>query len=242
MPTPEHFGLSHFLEQGSAIDLAPLALLALMSVAVWSVILLKTVQSIRLRVQSGAFLRQCWEGCVLAEIEQYLLAHSPRDPWSRLTAKGLTARGQLSRLSGDTVSGLGAPDQFLTRVLRRAITCETLELESGLTRLAIVASAAPFVGLFGTVWGIYHALVAIGDSGQSSLGQVAGPVGEALVMTAFGLATALPATLAYNVFLRTNRRLLSDLDGFAHDLFVLLGGAAPTPVQRLPVAREQRSA
>ena len=117
---------------------------------------------------------------------------------------------------------MASADEFMVRSLRRAITRETLRLEAGLTFLASVGSAAPFVGLFGTVWGIYHALLAIGQSGQSTLDKVAGPVGEALIMTAFGLAVALPAVLTYNLFVRLNRVKLADLDGFAHDLYALL--------------------
>ena len=88
--------------------------------------------------------------------------------------------------------------------------------------LASVGSTAPFVGLFGTVWGVYHALVAIGLSGQGTLEKVAGPVGEALIMTALGLAVAIPAVLAYNGFVRANRLVLAQLDAFAHDLYAVL--------------------
>ena len=96
--------------------------------------------------------------------------------------------------------------------------------------LASVGATAPFVGLFGTVWGVYHALAAIGESGQGTLDRIAGPVGEALVMTALGLAVAIPAVLAYNGFVRANRVLLARLDGFAHDLHALLTvGAAVAP-------------
>src|SRR6185436_19404098 len=94
--------------------------------------------------------------------------------------------------------------------------------ESGLTVLASVGSTAPFVGLFGTVWAVYHALVNIGMSGQGTLDKVAGPVGEALIMTALGLVVAVPAVLAYNAFVRSNRMTLAKLDGFAHDLFAVL--------------------
>jgi biopolymer transport protein ExbB len=95
-------------------------------------------------------------------------------------------------------------------------------LESGLTLLASVGSTAPFIGLFGTVWGIYHALLQIASSGQVMIDKVAGPVGEALVMTAAGLAVAIPAVLAYNAYTRLNRVILADLDGFAHDLLALV--------------------
>ncbi|MBL8541697.1 MAG: MotA/TolQ/ExbB proton channel family protein, partial [Betaproteobacteria bacterium] len=116
----------------------------------------------------------------------------------------------------------GGSSEFITRAMRRVIDEETARLESGLAVLASVGSTAPFVGLFGTVWGVYHALVTIGMSGQGTLDKVAGPVGEALIMTALGLAVAIPAVLAYNAFVRRNRLVLARLDAFAHDLFAFL--------------------
>ena len=111
--------------------------------------------------------------------------------------------------------------------MRRVISRETARLESGLSVLASVGSVAPFVGLFGTVWGIYHALASISASGQATLDKVSGPVGEALIMTAFGLAVAIPAVLAYNALVRSNRNLLGQLENFAHDLHILLTTGAP---------------
>ena len=116
----------------------------------------------------------------------------------------------------------GSPAEFITRAMRRVVDEETSRMESGLTVLASVGSTAPFVGLFGTVWGVYHALINIGLSGQGTLDKVAGPVGEALVMTALGLAVAIPAVLAYNTLVRANRVVLAQLDSFAHDLFAFL--------------------
>ena len=104
------------------------------------------------------------------------------------------------------------------RAMQRATAVNLADLKKGLSFLATTGATAPFVGLFGTVWGIYHALVAIGLSGQAALEKVAGPVGEALIMTAAGLAVALPAVFAYNAFTRANRVILADLDAFAHDL------------------------
>jgi len=113
-------------------------------------------------------------------------------------------------------------DELVTRALRGEITQVSARLESGLALLASVGSTAPFVGLLGTVWGIYHALISIASSGQVMIDRVAGPVGEALVMTAAGLAVAIPAVLAYNAFVRANRVVLAELDGFAHDLRALV--------------------
>jgi biopolymer transport protein ExbB len=120
--------------------------------------------------------------------------------------------------------------------MRRVIDEDTARLESGLTVLASVGSTAPFVGLFGTVWGVYHALVAIGLSGQGTLDKVAGPVGEALIMTGLGLAVAIPAVLAYNAFVRSNRLVLARLDAFAHDLFALITTGAHVGETEVPVA------
>ncbi len=225
---PDTYGLSHFVSFGSPAELAPLYVLAAMSVLTWCVIVLKAIQVLRLRWRGGGFLRRCWASGDAALIGVHLARYAARDPWSRLTAAGLAARAQLAGIAGDAQATLGTPEQFLTHTLRRAIGREAVELESGLTALATVATLAPFVGLFGTVWGIYHALLAIGAGGQSSLDQVAGPVGETLIMTAFGLATAMPAVAAHNVFVRSKRRILADLDGFAHELLVFLaGGGAP---------------
>jgi biopolymer transport protein ExbB len=112
--------------------------------------------------------------------------------------------------------------ELVTRSLRQEITRVSSELESGLTFLASVGATAPFIGLLGTVWGIYHALLSIATGGQVLIDRVAGPVGEALIMTAAGLAVAIPAVLAYNAFTRVNRVTLAELDGFAHDLLALV--------------------
>jgi biopolymer transport protein ExbB len=108
--------------------------------------------------------------------------------------------------------------ELVTRALRNSIARATSRLEGGLTLLASVGSTAPFIGLFGTVWGIYHALIKIGATGQSGIGEVAGPVGEALIMTATGLFVAIPAVLAYNAFNRSLALIVADLEAFAHDL------------------------
>jgi len=108
--------------------------------------------------------------------------------------------------------------EWVTRCLRNSLDDSTAKLQSGLAILASAGSTAPFVGLFGTVWGIYHALMSIGLAGQASIDKVAGPIGEALIMTALGLAVAIPAVLGYNALVRGNKAVLAKLNRFAHDL------------------------
>jgi biopolymer transport protein ExbB len=146
----------------------------------------------------------------LAAVERELQQHGADDPFSRLVHQGFAACDQYRRRDRERLIEAGSAEEFLTRALSRAIERESARLESGLTFLASVSASAPFIGLFGTVWGIYHALIAIGLSGQGTLDKVAGPVGEALIMTALGLAVAIPAVLAYNAFTRANRILLSE--------------------------------
>ena len=147
---------------------------------------------------------------------------TPNNPYSRIALQGLrSARfDQQWALAGS--GNFNSRDERIAGALRIAIEQEALVLESGMTLLASIGSLAPFVGLFGTVCGIYHALGGIAASGQTSVDQVAGPVGEALIMTAIGLAVAMPAVLAYNSLLRDNRVLLLKLERFTHDLYAYL--------------------
>ena len=127
---------------------------------------------------------------------------------------------------------------WITLALQRRVDAIGAKLQSGLALLATVGSTAPFVGLFGTVWGIYHALTAIGIAGQASIDKVAGPVGEALIMTALGLAVAVPAVLAYNWMVRRNKVAMDQVRNFAGDLWVVLvGGVQIEPKQ--PVSRSR---
>jgi biopolymer transport protein ExbB len=151
-----------------------------------------------------------------------------------LDAASAVAHHQQAAAGGGRLAESLSRSEFIDRALRQAVSRESLRLEGGLTLLATVGSSAPFVGLLGTVWGIYHALIGIAATGNASMNAVAGPVGEALIMTAFGLFTAIPAVLAYNFFNRSNRLTYARFDEFAHDLhdFFATGsrveGAAPT--------------
>ncbi|MDP3743759.1 MAG: MotA/TolQ/ExbB proton channel family protein [Methylotenera sp.] len=222
MPTPTTapaLGFAHFLSHADGVAITILIIMAVMSMVSWTIIAIKSIRHYLERRRSAHFMRYFWEAPSLVAIQAHVKVDGINDPFSHMTAHGFRAIEQFSKKDGSRMVESGSADEFLTRSLRRAYEQETARREGGLTFLASVGSSAPFIGLFGTVWGIYHALLAIGTSGQGTLDKVAGPVGEALIMTALGLAVAIPAVLAYNTFTRQNRVILAQLDGFAHDLF-----------------------
>ena len=236
--TQSQLGFAHFIAQADGLAHFLLVVLVAMSVITWYLIASKSITNWRIKKHSQAFLARFWDAPGLASVGEYLQNHGVNDPFSHLTHHGLKAAEQYRNKTGQRLIESGSEDEFLTRALRRAITQDTARLEYGHTMLASIASSAPFVGLFGTVWGIYHALVNIGMSGSGSLDQVAGPVGEALIMTALGLAVAIPAVLAYNFFNRAKRTVLTEVDGFAHDLFAfMLTGIRNNTVVDKDVAR-----
>jgi len=221
----ESLGFAHFLAQTDSVGVFVFLVLALMSVLSWYLIVLKAWQYWGTRTGSAAFLARFRGVRGLNDAERLLAQQAPDDPFARVLEQGLEACRQLRNASPAERRGfaLGSPDDFVSAALHRGIANEGRRLEAGLSVLASIGSTAPFVGLFGTVWGIYHALLAIGMSGQASLDRVAGPVGEALLMTACGLAVAIPAVLAYNTFVRAHRNQAGELEDHAHDVFGLLG-------------------
>ncbi|MEW6120941.1 MAG: MotA/TolQ/ExbB proton channel family protein [Pseudomonadota bacterium] len=219
---PPQLGFAHFIAQADTLAHVLLVILLAMSVITWYLIVSKSLANMKMKKHAQAFLARFWEAPSLAAVADTLQKNGVTDPFSHLTHHGLKAAEQFRNKTGSRLIESGSEDEFLTRALRRAINQDTARLEYGHTMLASIASSAPFVGLFGTVWGIYHALVNIGMSGSGSLDQVAGPVGEALIMTALGLAVAIPAVLAYNFFNRAKRQMLTEVDGFAHDLFAFM--------------------
>jgi biopolymer transport protein ExbB len=145
------------------------------------------------------------------------LGDSKDNPFRALAEEGRQARDHHSNTREQLHDALDISD-WVTRALRNSIDDTVARLQSGLAVLASVGSTAPFVGLFGTVWGIYHALIGIGLAGQATIDKVAGPIGEALIMTALGLAVAIPAVLGYNALVRSNKFIVSRLNRFGHDL------------------------
>jgi len=212
-------GLMHFWQAGDVVTHTVAWLLLAMSVASWYFILSKAFSAWRLRGSARAALRRFWEARSMDEAVAALQREDREGVFAPLAQQAHRA-AQME--SGASLAGSVDRQELVTRVLRQEMTQASARLESGLTFLASVGSTAPFIGLFGTVWGIYHALLTIASSGNVMIDKVAGPVGEALIMTAAGLAVAIPAVLAYNAFTRLNRVTLAELDGFAHDLMALL--------------------
>ena len=212
-------GLTHFWEAGDAVTHGTAWLLLAMSVLSWYFILSKAWSAWRLRKGARAALERFWEARTLDEAIATLKSADPEAVFAPLAER---ARQAASVQPAASLAASIDRTELVTRSLRQEINQVSSRLESGLTLLASVGSTAPFVGLFGTVWGIYHALIAIAGDGQVQIDRVAGPVGEALIMTAAGLAVAIPAVLAYNAFTRVNRLTLAELDGFAHDLLALV--------------------
>ncbi len=215
-------GFASFLAQSDAIGKTLLLILVLMSIATWYLIVTKAISVALEKRRIARFLEVFWNAPSITAVQAHLEEHHPEDPFSHLAWHAITASRHHQQHGTNKLNEAGSTGDFLTRAMRRVIDEDTTRLESGLTVLASVGSTAPFIGLFGTVWGVYHALIAIGLSGQGTLDKVAGPVGEALIMTALGLAVAIPAVLAYNAFVRSNRLVLARLDAFAHDLYSLL--------------------
>jgi biopolymer transport protein ExbB len=210
------FGFAHLWASGDSISHAVAVILAIMSIVSWYLILAKTLDWWSLRRAARA-LTTFWSASSVGEGIDHLRQAGENNPYAQLASQANCCNNDCEAVTGRLASRFDPAEQ-MERALRQQLSATQASMENGLTILATTGATAPFVGLLGTVWGIYHALLAIGMSGQAALEKVAGPVGEALIMTAAGLAVALPAVFAYNAFTRANRVILADLDAFAHDL------------------------
>ena len=209
------FGIANLWSQGDFITKFVAALLLLMSLASWIVIALKSLDIIKYKKHSRRSADFWHSEDFAAGVAK--LSADPTNPFRQLALEGREATAHHRNTKAHLHDTLDVSD-WVTRCLRNTTDEFTARLQSGLAILASVGSTAPFVGLFGTVWGIYHALLSIGLSGQSTIDKVAGPIGEALIMTALGLAVAIPAVLGYNALVRGNKSILIKLSSFAHDL------------------------
>ena len=223
--------------QGDAVHNTVAGLLLLMSVASWVVIVWKTWLLQRAMGDTQRSTAAFWQARSMADAlpamqafdREALVWPMVRAAQTQLFASQLGLAQRADGSASASLGGAGDVAQQLTRVLRDALHASVQKLQSGQVLLATVGAIAPFVGLLGTVWGIYHALTTIASAGQVNIATVAGPVGEALIMTAAGLAVAIPAVLGYNILGRLVGRMEADLEGFARDLRALLSQPLETP-------------
>ena len=214
------YGLAALWGQGDFISRGTLVILVGMSLYSWFLILTKLWDQTRMLRQAKQASRNFWTGASLADGLQKLTGSN--NTYRSLVENAINAS---SHHEGKLTDKVPLTD-WISGNLQRSVDRMNNDLQGGLSFLASVGSVAPFVGLFGTVWGIYHALIAIGVAGQASIDKVAGPVGEALIMTAIGLAVAVPAVLGYNLLLRRNKAILDQFRYFTNDLYATLVSSA----------------
>ena len=234
-------GFDHLIQHFDALGWVVFLVLAIMSVGSWLFIVVNAWRALAIRTRADKVRHVFWDTNSAQEAVRYMEEQPKWEPFSKIALDCASAAAHHQRHEGSRLVEALNRSEFIDRALRQGVARESARLEGGLTWLATTGSTAPFVGLLGTVWGIYHALIAIGASGNAGIETVAGPVGEALIMTALGLGVAIPAVLAYNIFIRANRVTNAQFDEFAHDLhdFFATGarvdtGAAATLVAPKP--------
>jgi biopolymer transport protein ExbB len=224
------YGLEALWKQGDFISKGTLIILVIMSMGSWYIMFVKVYEQFKLFRQAKEIMAGFWSAASVQEGTNLLKEGSP---FRFVAESGLKATAHHEGKLLETID----LNTWVTMSIQRAVDNVSSRLQDGLAFLATVGSTAPFVGLFGTVWGIYHALTAIGIAGQASIDKVAGPVGEALIMTAFGLAVAVPAVLGYNWLVRRNKVAMEFLRAFSADLhMVLISGALRRPAPQAAAA------
>ena len=214
----QQMGFDHLITQLDFVGWVVFITLLVMSLMSWYWIIINFVKNTRLRGRGDKVIGTFWETPNAQDAIRFMEEQPSSEPFSKIALDAAQAAAHHQRHDGSRLAESLNRSEFVDRALRQAVTRESSRLQSGLTVLATTGSTAPFVGLLGTVWGIYRALIKIGASGDASISAVAGPVGEALIMTAIGLFVAIPAVLAYNFFVRINSVTYNQFDTFAHDL------------------------
>ena len=217
------YGLEALWKGGDLVARITLGILAIMSIGSWYIIVTKVYEQAKMSAQARAAEKSFWSAPTARQGAEGLKEGSP---FRFIAESGLEASTKHVGLLGHVEL-----NDWISMSIQRAIDNVQSRTQDGLAFLATVGSTAPFVGLFGTVWGIYHALTAIGIAGQASIDKVAGPVGEALIMTAFGLAVAVPAVLGYNWLIRRNKAAMDLVRSFGADVHAVLLSAARSPAK-----------
>lgn len=215
------YGLEALWKGSDAVAKAVLVLLVIMSMGSWYIIIVKIIEQAKINRQARLAAKSFWTA---GSVRQGADTLDTASPFRFIAETGIEA----SKKHGGLLEHVDL-NTWITMSIQRAMERVQSRLQDGLAFLATVGSTAPFVGLFGTVWGIYHALTAIGIAGQASIDKVAGPVGEALIMTAIGLAVAVPAVLGYNWLVRRNKSAMDEVRAFGNDLHSVLLSSAAAP-------------
>jgi biopolymer transport protein ExbB len=213
------YGLEALWKGGDWVAKTTLMILVIMSMGSWYIIITKVYEQSRMSRQAKAAEKKFWSAPSVRQGAESLKSGSP---FRFIAESGLEATQKHDGMLGNIDL-----NNWISMSIQRAIDNVNSRAQDGLAFLATVGSTAPFVGLFGTVWGIYHALTAIGVAGQASIDKVAGPVGEALIMTAIGLAVAVPAVLGYNWLIRRNKTAMETVRGFGSELHAVLLSSSP---------------
>lgn len=208
------YGIESLWKSSDGVAKTVLLILAIMSLGSWYILAVKYLEQAKMARHARAVGQTFWEAASIAEGQKSLPEGSA---FHFIVQASLLAQDKHAGLAGKIPL-----NEWISMSITRSIDRVNSSMQNGLSFLATVGSISPFVGLFGTVWGIYHALTAIGASGQASIDKVAGPVGEALLMTAIGLAVAVPAVLAYNWLVRRNKAVMDEVRGFGSDLHSVL--------------------
>lgn len=211
-------GFDHLIHNFDFMGWVVFLTLVVMSVMSVYFIIANLIRNTMVKSRMERVIHTFWETPSAQEAIRFLEEQPKTEPFSKIALEAATAAQHHTRHEGSRLVEALNRSEFIDRALRQGVARESIRLENGLTVLATVGATAPFVGLLGTVWGIYGALIRIGATGQASIDAVAGPVGEALIMTAVGLFVAIPAVLAYNAYNRANRNTYAKFDTFAHDL------------------------
>jgi biopolymer transport protein ExbB len=238
------YGLGALIQNGNIVSRSILVILLVMSLLTWFIMITKFFDQRRTRLQAIAAEREFWSSSSLTDAISKLKGTS--NPFRALAETGKQAY-EYHETNKTRLSGAIGTSEWITESLQRTADTVVSRMQAGLPVLASVGATAPFIGLLGTVIGIYNALIAIGVAGQASIDKVAGPVGEALIMTAIGLAVAVPAVLGYNILLRRNKSVQERVSHFTHELhaYLIAGakmglgmdkGGSPPVVKPAPVA------
>lgn len=211
------FSVQNAMAHMGVVNWSVFFVLVIMSLVSWYYTVMKAIKYKRINGRAAAVTSAFWQTKNAQEAIQFMESQPVWEPFSKIALESAQAAAHHQKSEGRLSEALNR-SEFIDRALRQAVARESATLEDGQTWLATTGSIVPFVGLLGTVWGILLALVGLGAAGETSIQAVAGPVGEALIMTFLGLFVAIPAVIAFNSFNRNNRKLIGQFDAFAHDL------------------------